>query len=138
MAGVVLAALFIAGALAVGRIEALAAPVQELLLNASGSAIGLTLVVTLVNGVAEELFFRNTVPRHLPGLNYPLRIAVAVGLYVAVTAAMLVPLLAVAAVAVGLVAHLEVRATGALISAIVMHATWAMGMLLVLPVVLAA
>ncbi|GAB3943566.1 hypothetical protein GCM10028828_11290 [Corynebacterium tapiri] len=134
--GAGLALLFFLGAVAVSYIPVLAGPVERLLVNAQGPAVGLTLLVTLVNGVGEELFFRNTVVRHLrPRCGRWVYFA-ALGLYVAVTATMLVPLLAVAAIAVGALAHYEAHRTGALTSAIVMHAVWAVMLIGLMPIVL--
>lgn len=105
IAGLLVGAVFVVGALLVLRVDILAAPVHDLLLNAVGPAAGSTLVITLVNGATEELFFRNTVVRHLPQLKYWQAAFAPVVLYVLVTAAMQVPLLAVAAIVIGVVAH---------------------------------
>lgn len=135
LAGLLLTAIFALGALAIRQIPPLAGPVNDLLSNAAGDAVLLTLAVTAINGVAEELFFRDTVPRHWAGLGHWAWLA-SLGLYVAVTAFMLVPLLAVAAVSVGVVAHYEVARTGGLVSAISMHLSWSAAMIFVLPAVL--
>lgn len=135
IAGTLLASLFAVGALTVRGVSALAGPVNDLLSNAAGEAVVLTLAVTVANGVAEELFFRGTIVRHWAALGRWAWLA-AIGLYVVVTAAMLVPLLAVAALTVGAVAHYEVARTGSLISAMTMHLSWSAAMIFLLPALL--
>ncbi|AKK10365.1 CPBP family glutamic-type intramembrane protease [Corynebacterium uterequi] len=132
--GAALGLVFALGALVMVRIPALAAPVDALLANAAGAALLPTLMTTWINGAAEELFFRNTVVRHLAGLGR-WAIPTAVGLYVVGTLPMQVPVLALAAVAVGVLAHAEVRRTGGVVSAMTMHLTWSTLMVVLLPAV---
>ena len=56
-----------------------------------------------------------------------------VALYIAVTAAMGVPLLLVASVLIGSIAALEARRADNLISATTLHLVWSTGMAFVLP-----
>lgn len=56
-----------------------------------------------------------------------------VSLYIAVTAAMGIPLLLVASVLIGGIAALEARRAGNLISATTLHLVWCTGMAFLLP-----
>ena len=131
--GSVLVAVFLLGALLVRRVPSLAMPVDGLLENSRRGVLWLTAVTTFVNGVGEELFFRRVVPDHLPVRSQPGRAILSLLLYVVVTAAMGVPLLAVAAVAVGAAAHWQAARTGGLLAPIALHTVWSQGMLLILP-----
>lgn len=136
--GIGLIALFIAGALMVRLIPFLAAPVNDLLDNMRHGAVPLTIATLIINGIGEELFFRD-VARHglariwsLTRKPYASLIA-QVGLYIAVTAAMGIPLLLVASVLIGGIAALETRRAGNLISATTLHLIWSTGMAFLLP-----
>ncbi|HCG3140992.1 hypothetical protein ACL1IW_01965 [Corynebacterium striatum] len=59
-----------------------------------------------------------------------------VGLYIAVTAAMGIPLLLVASVLIGSIAELEARRAGNLISATTLHLVWSTGMAFLLPLII--
>lgn len=84
-------------------------------------------MIALVNGVAEELFFRGAVYAALE----PRRPAVTSTLvYVAATAN--VALVAAAAV-MGALVSLERRSTRSVLAPIVTHLTWSMLLVLVLP-----
>lgn len=133
--GSALLVLFLLGAQAVRFFPALEGPVQGLLDNARFGPLWVTILTTALNGVGEELYFRHVVPDTLLGTE-KVRWFVSLAMYVAVTAAMGVPLLAVAAVAVGGAALWQRKRTEALISPIVLHVSWSLGMLLLLPYVL--
>lgn len=135
--GAALLAVFALGALLVRGIPALAEPVDSLLDNARLGSLGLTVLTTVVNGVGEELFFRRVVPRWLPLTGTGLAVA-SVGAYALVTAAMGVPLLVLAAVVIGAAAYREARATGSLVSPVALHLSWSLGMLAVLPPLMAS
>ena len=89
----------------------------------------------VVNGIGEELVFRDVVPRQLRGMGQS---AAQAGVwstlvYCLVTFVMGVPLLVFAAGVLGAVAYLEAAKTGRLYSPIAVHLTWSIGMLLILP-----
>ena len=89
----------------------------------------------VVNGIGEELVFRDVVPRQLRGMGQS---AVQAGVwstlvYCLVTCVMGVPLLVFAAGVLGAVAYFEAAKTGRLYSPIAVHLTWSIGMLLILP-----
>lgn len=133
--GSALLGLFLLGAQAVRFFPSLEGPVQGLLDNARFGPLWVTILTTALNGLGEELYFRHVVPDTLLGTE-KVRWFVSLAMYVAVTAAMGVPLLAVAAVAVGGAALWQRQRTEALISPIVLHVSWSLGMLLLLPHVL--
>ena len=89
----------------------------------------------VVNGIGEELVFRDVVPRQLRGMGQS---AVQAGVwstlvYCLVTCVMGVPLLVFAAGVQGAVTYYESVKTGRLYSPIAAHLTWSIGMLLILP-----
>lgn len=130
--GIGLLILFLVGAFLVRYIPVLAGPVDALLDNARYGLLWVTILTTAINGVGEEVFFRRIAMDYLPG-TWRTRALISLVLYIAVTAAMGVPLLALAAIAVGVPAALEARRTGSLVSACVLHISWSLGMLLILP-----
>lgn len=128
--GLLLVGVFAAVALAVARVPALAVPVRHLLDHADAASLPLVALLTAVNGVAEELFFRGALytalRRHDPVL-------VTTVVYALVTAASGVPLLVLAAAIIGAVTALQRRVTGGVLAPSVTHVTWSLGMLLILP-----
>lgn len=135
--GAALAVMFVAGAVVVSRIPVLAEPVGQLLSTTRKGGIVPTLIVLIVNGIGEELVYRDVVPRQLRARNlltHPVAIAAfSVALYCLVTVAMGVWLLILAAAVVGAVAHVEAVRSGRLHSPIALHLTWSIGMLFILP-----
>ncbi len=131
LVGAALAGVFVLGALAVRQVDALAAPVSSVLDFADQGSVPLLVVITSVNGVAEELFFRGAayaaIPRH--------PVAWTTLAYAVATLATGNLMLAFAAVLLGLVAGLERRASGGVLAPILTHVTWSVTMLLVLPLV---
>ena len=133
--GAALAVVFVLGALVVQHIPFLAGPAAELLDTPDKGGYALTLLVLVVNGIGEELVFRDVVPRQLRGMGQSV---VQAGVwstlvYCLVTCVMGVPLLVFAAGALGAVAYFEAAITGRLYSPIAVHLTWSIGMLLILP-----
>ena len=133
--GATLALVFVLGALVVQHIPFLAGPAAELLDTPDKGGYALTLVVLVVNGIGEELVFRDVVPRQLRGMGQSM---VQAGVwstlaYSLVTCVMGVPLLVFAAGVLGAAAYFEAAKTGRLYSPIAVHLTWSIGMLLILP-----
>ena len=133
--GAALALVFVLGALVVQHIPFLAGPAAELLDTPDKGGYALTLLVLVVNGLGEELVFRDVVPRQLRGMGQSV---VQAGVwstlaYSLVTCVMGVPLLVFAAGVLGAVAYFEAAKTGRLYSPIAVHLTWSIGMLLILP-----
>lgn len=130
--GGLLLVLFLAAALVVARIPLLRQPVDDLLDHARFGSLPLVLIVTVVNGVAEELYFRGALFAALPGH----AVVLTALCYAATTIGSGVPLLVLAAAVVGVVTGLQRRVTGGVLGPIVTHVTWSAGMLLLLPPVL--
>ena len=133
--GAALALVFVLGALVVQHIPFLAGPAAELLDTPDKGGYALTLLVLVVNGLGEELVFRDVVPRQLRGMGQSV---VQAGVwstlvYCLVTCVMGVPLLVFAAGVLGAVAYFEAAKTGRLYSPVAVHLTWSIGMLLILP-----
>lgn len=135
LAGLALLGVFIAGALLIYQIPALSHPVQRLLENTRGGALLPSLLVTAVNGVAEELHFRRTIPDTITGSPWK-KFVISLAAYMAVSSMLGVPLLVFAALVVGALAHWLVHRGYGLLAPIVMHLAWSLGMALLLPIIL--
>jgi membrane protease YdiL (CAAX protease family) len=131
--GVALLLLFLVGALAVARIPALRTPVDGLLAHARIGSLTAVAVITAINGIAEELYFRGAL---YAGIGRRHAVAVTTIVYALVTATAGIPLLVLAAALLGLVTGLQRRVTGGILGPIITHLTWSLGMLFLLPVVL--
>ncbi len=129
--GAALLVVFLLGAGVVARIDFLAAPVEELLAHARFGALPIVAAITVVNGVSEEIFFRGALHESLGGTRTRRLIGTTL-IYTLVTAASGIPLLALAAASMGILAELLRQRTGALLAPIVAHLTWSVGMLFLL------
>jgi membrane protease YdiL (CAAX protease family) len=127
--GLALAAVFVVGALVVRQVPALDDQVRSVLDHADEGAWPLLLLVTAVNGVAEELFFRGAVYAAVP--RHP--VAVTTAAYSLATLATGNVSLVFAAVILGVVVGLERRASGGILGPILTHCTWSITMLFALP-----
>lgn len=132
--GAALLAIFCAGALVVAQIPLLRDPVERLLDHARFGSLAIVALITAVNGIAEELFFRGAVYAALPKR---WNLIGSTLLYAASTLLSGVPLLTFAALCLGLLTGAQRRVTGGVLGPIVSHLTWSLGMLFVLPSVLA-
>ncbi len=128
--GVLAGAVFIVGALVVREIGPLHDYVESVLAHARRGSLPLITLVTLVNGVAEEVFFRGGLFAAI-GREHPVVISTVV--YAAATLATRNPMLIFAAVTLGLVLALQRRATGGVLAPIITHVTWSAMMLFLLP-----
>jgi membrane protease YdiL (CAAX protease family) len=113
----------------VARIPVLREPVDQLLDHARFGAFAAVLAITVVNGVVEELYFRGALyaalPRH--------QVTLTTLLYALTTVGSGVPLLVLAAAALGVVTGLQRRVTGGFLGPIITHVVWSTGMLVLLP-----
>jgi membrane protease YdiL (CAAX protease family) len=134
LSGLVLGILAFLGFLAadlVGQHLPLVAPaLHDILTKADAGPVGLVLVVALVNGLGEELFFRGALFDVL-GSHHP--VASSTLIYIAVTAATGNIALVVAAAAMGTLFSLERKRTDAILASTVTHLCWSTLMLLALP-----
>ena len=130
--GLGLAGVFLLGALVVREVPWLAGRVRDVLDYADQGSVPLLLVITAVNGIAEELFFRGALYAAIP--RHPvLWTTLAYGLATAATGN---PMLAFAALLLGAVVGLQRRASGGVLAPILTHVTWSVSMLFLLPLVL--
>lgn len=127
--GLLLVGVFVLGSLVVREIDPLADYVSSVLAYADEGSLSVLAVITFVNGIAEELFFRGAmyaaIPRH-PVLWTTLA-------YVVATLATGNVMLGFAAIVLGAVCGLERRASGGVLAPILTHITWSLSMLFVLP-----
>lgn len=131
--GFLLLGIFMLGAVVVARIPFLREPVQELLDHARFGSLALVAVITTVNGIAEELYFRGAL---YAGVGRRHAVAVTTLVYTLVTATSGIPLLILAGAIVGLVVGFQRRVTGGILGPTITHLTWSLGMLFLLPPVL--
>jgi membrane protease YdiL (CAAX protease family) len=118
-------------AAAVGRqIDALAGPIDALLGKADAGPVAAVLALALVNGIAEELFFRGVLVDAIGGRRAAL---LAVVVYVGVTAVAGNTALTLAAIVMGTVFVVERMRTSALTASITTHLVWSTLMILALP-----
>jgi len=133
--GLAVAALFIVGAVVVREIAPLREMTEDVLAFARYGSLPLVAVITLVNGIAEEIFFRGALFAAI-GVWHP--VAISTTVYALTTVATGNPMLVFAAVLLGLLLGLQRRASGGILGPILTHCTWSLTMLLVLPPVFAA
>lgn len=126
---VLIVALFLAGAVVVGAVPWLAERVDDVLDHARYGSLPLVWAITVVTGVAEELFFRGAlfaaVQRHA--------VAVTTVVYGLVTAATGNLMLTFAALLLGLLTGAQRRVTGGVLAPIITHVIWSSSMLFLLP-----
>ncbi|MCV7085315.1 CPBP family intramembrane metalloprotease [Mycolicibacter hiberniae] len=128
--GGVVAAVFIAGALVAREIEVIAEPIGRVLSYAHHGRLTVVVAITVVNGMAEELFFRGALYSAL-GKARPLLFSTV--LYAMTTSASGNPALGFAAVVLGAICAVERRATGGILAPVLTHLVWGLVMVLALP-----
>ena len=128
--GVLLLAVFTAGALLIAQVPFLLGPVNELLDHVRFASVPLVLAITVMNGIAEEIFFRGALYAAIPERWTVIATTV---VYALTTVVAGVPLLVFAAVCLGLVCGLQRRVTGGILGPAITHIPWSSGMLLILP-----
>ena len=122
--------MFIVGAFIVRLISLLADQVRAVLdFAGEGTSPVLLLVVTVLNGIAEEMFFRGalyaSIRKH--------QVLITSIAYAIATAATGNVMLAFAALVLGVVVGLERRASGGILAPILTHLVWSVTMLYALP-----
>jgi uncharacterized protein len=132
--GLLLAAVFVVGAFLIRTIPALASLTEEVLGYARLGNLWIILAITLVNGIAEELFFRGALFAAI-GIWHPVLISTVI--YALATIAGGNAVLVFAAALLGTVVALERRASGGILAPILTHITWSLIMLFVLPPIFA-
>jgi membrane protease YdiL (CAAX protease family) len=132
--GLLLAGIFLAGAFLVRSLDfldGLQGQAVRVIDFADQGSTPLLVLVTAVNGIAEELFFRGAVYAAIT--TRPVLWTTAA--YVVATAATGNVMLTFAALLLGVVVGLERRASGGILGPILTHCTWSLTMLLALPLV---
>lgn len=129
--GLALAGVFVVGALVVREIPFLADRTQDVLEYADEGPLALLVVITAVNGIGEELFFRGAVYAAIP--RHP--VVWTTLAYVLATTVTGNPMLSFAALLLGVVVGLQRRASGGVLAPILTHVTWSLAMLVALPLV---
>ena len=133
--GLVTAVVFILGALIVREIGPLREYTESVLAFARYQSLPLVALITAMNGIAEEIFFRGALFAAI-GAWHP--VAISTIIYSLTTLATGNPMLVFAAVMLGVLLGLQRRASGGILGPILTHCTWSLTMLLVLPPVFAA
>ncbi len=130
MLGLAAAAVFVVGALAVRDIGTVHRLVNAVLAHARFGSTTVVLLITVLNGMAEEVFFRGALFAAI-GRRRPVLISTAV--YTVATVATGNFMLVFAALTLGLVLGLERRATGGILAPMLTHVTWSLIMFFALP-----
>ena len=128
--GLGLAAVFVLGAVVVRQITVLEGAVDDLLAFIRQGSGPLVLLILVVNGIAEELFFRGALYAAVPRR----QVVVTTFVYTLATVASGNLMLGFAALVVGLVVGLQRAASGGVLAPIITHLSWSVSMFLVLPV----
>jgi membrane protease YdiL (CAAX protease family) len=128
--GLAAAAVFVVGALIVREIAPLRSLTDDVLDHARRGSLALILVVTVLNGIAEEIFFRGALFAAV-GRRRPVLVSTVV--YTLTTVATANPMLVFAAAALGTLLGLQRRASGGILAPILTHLTWSVAMLFLLP-----
>lgn len=130
MVGVLLGGVFVLGGLVAREIGPVAERITRVLEYANHGSLALIVAITLVNGLAEELFFRGALYTAL-GAFHP--VVISTLLYTAATCASGNPMLGFAAVILGTVCAAERRVTGGVLAPVLTHMVWGLIMVLALP-----
>jgi membrane protease YdiL (CAAX protease family) len=128
--GLAASAIFLIGALVVREIGPLRDYVATVLDHANKGNLALVAVVTILNGIAEEVFFRGALFAAI-GRVHPVVVSTLV--YALATAATANPMLVFAALTLGAVLGLQRRASGGILAPTITHVTWSTIMLFTLP-----
>ena len=128
--GLLMGGVFLVGGLVTREIPPVAERITRVLEYTNFGPLWIIVVITVVNGVAEELFFRGALYTAL-GDFHP--VAISTLLYVIATSASGNPMLGFAALILGTVCALERRATGGVLAPFLTHLVWGLIMVLALP-----
>ncbi len=127
--GLALVALFVVGGLVVREIPALDAQVRHVVVFADEGVLPLVVLVTAVNGIAEELFFRGAL--YAAVTRHPVAVTTFANALVVLAGGNL--MLTFAAILLAVVVGLERRASGGILGPILTHVTWSGSLLFALP-----
>jgi uncharacterized protein len=128
--GIALGAVFVVGGLVARELPPVRDYIVKVLEYTDYGQLWLVVFITLINGVAEELFFRGAL---YSALDDRRPVVISTVLYVIATLASGNPMLGFAAIILGTVCALERRATGGVLAPMLTHLIWGLIMVLVLP-----
>jgi hypothetical protein len=128
--GLLLGGVFVLGGLIAREIPAVSALITRVLLFTHHGSFLLIVLITVINGVAEEIFFRGALYTAL-GRYHP--VVISTVLYTCATMASGNPMLGFAAIVLGTVCALERRASGGVLAPALTHFVWGLVMVLALP-----
>jgi len=128
--GVFLFGVFLAAKLIADQIPILSGSVASVLARADAGPRALVLLVALVNGVGEEMFFRGALFSAFGTRHAAFWVTV---IYCGVTIATLNVALVAAALVMGTIFVAERRASGGVVAPLLTHLSWSALMLLLLP-----
>lgn len=128
--GLLAAAVFVLGALVVREIGPLDRLVENVLAHARRGSLAAVVALALLNGIAEEVFFRGALFAAI-GRRYPVLGSTVI--YTVATLATGNGMLAFAAITLGAVLGLQRRASGGILAPILTHVTWSTVLVFALP-----
>ncbi|WP_375489933.1 lysostaphin resistance A-like protein [uncultured Jatrophihabitans sp.] len=128
--GLAAGAVFVVGALVVREIDPIRSIIAHVLAHEQQGNFALVAVLTLANGLAEEVFFRGALFAAI-GRKYP--VAISTVIYTLVTVATGNFMLVFAALLMGTLFALQRRASGGILASMITHVIWSVVMLLALP-----
>jgi membrane protease YdiL (CAAX protease family) len=128
--GLLLGGVFVVGGLVAKEIPPVAHLITRVLQYAHQGSFLLIVLITVVNGIAEEVFFRGALYTAL-GRHYPVLISTT--LYVIATLASGNVMLGFAGIILGTVCAFERRASGGVLAPMLTHFVWGLIMVLALP-----
>lgn len=131
--GLLLIAVFLAGALVVAAVPALRDPLLALLAHARISGLPVIVCLLFLNAVAAELFFRGGLYAATGGQH---AVLITTFVFALSTVSTGIPTLIVGAAVLGVVVGLQRRVTGGVLAPIITHLTWLAGMVFLLPAAL--
>ncbi|MFC6713422.1 type II CAAX prenyl endopeptidase Rce1 family protein [Branchiibius cervicis] len=131
--GAVLVAFFTVGGLVVGLIPAVNRAIHSVLEYSTRGSFTVVLVIAIVTGACEELFFRGALFSLFEG-RHPVIATTAI--YTLVTCATGNVMLVFAAALLGALTARQRQVTGTVLTPILTHGLWSLGMILILPHVL--
>ena len=130
LVGVAAFAVFAVGDLIVSGIGPLHHAVNDVVTRADTGSRALIVAITLINGIAEEIFFRGALYRLFGARSAAFWTTVC---YVVVTAAAFNVMLVLAGALMGTLWALERRATGGILASSLTHVTWSVLVIFLLP-----
>jgi membrane protease YdiL (CAAX protease family) len=134
LVGIVLAAIFAAGALVIRTIPPLASLTEDVIGYARANNLVIVFVILITNGIAEELFFRGALFAAI-GVRHPVLISTVIYCLAMLPSGN--PVLVFAAAVLGTVVALQRRAGRGVLAPILTHLTWSTAMLFALPPIFA-